>query len=289
MAVGSPAVGTTMSDGGEGRARYVCVTCGTQHAQTDGPPPACPICDDERQYVGWEGQQWTTLGRMLEKYRNEAREEEPGLHSILTQPPFAIGERAFLVRTGRGNLLWDCVTLLDDATVAEVKALGGIDAIAISHPHFYTTMIEWSHAFGGVPVHLHEADRRWVMRPDPVIDFWRGESKGLFGGLRLVNVGGHFAGSQALYWPGGAGGRGVLLSGDLPQVCRDRRWVSFMYSYPNLIPVAAPAVRRIVDVLEPLSYDRLYGAFAGLTVPEDAKAAVRRSAERYLRAIGAEA
>src|SRR5262249_57725920 len=107
-----------------------------------------------------------------------------------------------------------CVTLLDDETVAAVNALGGIDAVAVSHPHYYSSMVEWSHAFGKVPVHLHEADRRWVMRPDGVIDFWQGQSKELFGGLRLVNVGGHFDGFQVLHWPGRTGGKGVPLSGD---------------------------------------------------------------------------
>jgi hypothetical protein len=32
---------------------------------------------------------------------------------------------------------WDCIAPLDDATVTMVEGLGGIDGIAISHPHFY--------------------------------------------------------------------------------------------------------------------------------------------------------
>jgi hypothetical protein len=279
---------TAAARGGKGRARYLCVTCGIQFAETDGPPKNCPICDDERQYVGWDGQRWTTLDKMQGKFRNEVKEEEPGLHSFHTLPAqVGIGQRAFLVRTPRGNLLWDCVPHLDEATVSAVKAQGGLAAVAVSHPHYYTTMVEWSHAFGKVPVHLHEADREWVMRPDPVIQFWKGGTKELFGGLVLVNTGGHFEGFQVLHWPGGAGGKGVLLSGDQPQVCRDRRWVSFMYSYPNLIPLPAKAIRRIEKALKPLEYERLYGAFPGLNVTKDAKAAVERSAARYLKAIGA--
>ena len=171
--------------------------------------------------------------------------------------------------------------------VEAVRGLGGLAAIAISHPHYYSSMVEWSRAFGGVPIYLHAADRQWVMRPDPVIDFWKGGTKELFGGLTLVNTGGHFEGFQVLHWQGGAGGKGVLLSGDQPQVCRDRRWVSFMYSYPNLIPLPAKANRRIDKALKPLEYERLYGAFPGLTVAKDAKGAVGRSAARYLKAIGA--
>jgi hypothetical protein len=266
---------------------YLCVTCGTQFSTTERPPEHCPICEDERQYVGWDGQRWTTLEDMRGKYKNAFKEEEAGLHSIHTQPKIGIGQRAFVVRTAAGNLLWDCVPQLDDASIAAVKALGGLAAIAVSHPHYYTSMVEWSHAFGKAPVHLHKADEKWVMRPDAVIHFWEGGTTELLGGLTLVNTGGHFEGFQVLHWPGVAGGKGVLLSGDQPQVCQDRRWVSFMYSYPNLIPLPAAAIRRIRAALAPLAYERLYGAFPGLNVTTDAKGAVERSAARYLRAIGA--
>ena len=262
-----------------GRNHYLCVCCGIQLAESDGPPAHCPICEDERQYVGWEGQQWTTLDDMQGKYTNSIEEEEPGLHSIHTQPKIGIGQRALLVRTPQGNLLWDCVPLLDEATVAAVNALGGISAIAVSHPHYYTTMAAWSHAFGHVPVFIHRADEQWVLRPDPVVQFWEGGSKELFGGLRLVNTGGHFEGFQVLHWLAGAAGKGALLSGDQPQVCMDRRWVSFMYSYPNLIPLPAAAIRRIARALEPLHYDRVYGAFPGRNVPTDGRA--RPSSARW--------
>jgi len=267
--------------------RYICVTCGMQYGDSDQPPPRCPVCEDERQYVGWDGQRWTTLADMRGKFTNTVREEEPGLHSFHTEPKIGIGQRAFVVRTPQGNLLWDCVVQLDDATVAAVRALGGLNGVAVSHPHYYTTMVEWSHAFGGVPVHIHRADEGWVMRPDPVVRFWEGETLGLFDGLTLVHTGGHFAGFQVLHWRDGAAGKGVLLSGDQPQVCQDRRWVSFMYSYPNYIPLPPAAIRKVLAALRPFAFDRLYGAFPGLTVLADARSAVERSAARYLRAFGA--
>jgi hypothetical protein len=269
------------------RRNYLCVTCGIQFRETDGPPACCPVCEDERQYVGWDGQRWTTLEEMRGKYSNDIREEEPGLHSLHTRPTMGIGQRAFLVQTPAGNLLWDCVPLLDDATVAAVRASGGIAAVAVSHPHYYTSMVAWSHAFGNAPVYIHRADEQWVMRPDPVVHFWEGDKKELVGGLALVNTGGHFDGFQVLHWPAGAAGKGALLPGDQPQVCMDRRRVSFMYSYPNYIPLPAAAIQRIVAALEPLAFDRLYGAFPGRTVPADAKGVVERSVARYLRAIGA--
>ncbi len=124
------------------------------------------------------------------------------------------------------------------------------------------------------------------MRPDPAIVFWGGETKGIGEGLTLVRCGGHFDGGTVLHWAGGAGGQGALLSGDILQVVPDRKHVSFMYSYPNYIPLPAPAIERIVRAVEPLAYDRVYGAFWDLVIEKDGKAAVQRSAARYLRAIG---
>ena len=257
-----------------------------QYAATDRPPDGCPICQDERQYVGHGGQKWTTLAELRTTHKNTFADEEPGLHSIHPEPKAGIGQRAFVVRTTEGNILFDCVPTLDDATVKRVKEWGGLAAVAVSHPHYYTTMVEWSHAFGKVPVHIHKADAQWVMRPDDCVQFWDGETKPVFGGLTLIRTGGHFDGFQVLHWPGGAGGKGVLLSGDQPYVCQDRRWVSFMYSYPNLIPLGSAAIRRVVASLKPFAFDRLYGAFPDQVVRAEAKGAVERSADRYLRMIG---
>ena len=265
---------------------FICVACGTQFAATETEPAGCPICRDERQYVGPGGQQWTTLAGYAKTHENAFTEEEPGLHAIHPRPKAGIGQRAFLVRTSEGNVLWDCVPPLDAATIAAVGQLGGLAAVAVSHPHYYSTMVEWSHAFGRVPVYVHELDAGWVMRPDPAVTFWEGDAKPLPGGLTLVRTGGHFDGFQVLHWPAGAAGRGVLLAGDQPYVCPDRRWVSFMYSYPNLIPLGPAAVRRVAAGLEPFAFDRLYGAFPGQVVAADAKGAVRRSADRYLTHVG---
>lgn len=264
---------------------YICTTCGIQYAESDTPPSACIICRDDRQYIGFAGQQWTTLDELRRSHHNRCVEEEPGLYSFATEPKFGIGQRAFIVNTGGGSVLWDCVSLVDDRATEAIGDAGGLRAIAISHPHFYSSCVEWSHTFGDVPVWLHDADREWVTRPDPVIQFWEGETKDLGGGLTLIRCGGHFPGGSALHWAGGCGGRGTLLSGDIIQVVADRRWVSFMYSYPNLIPLNARAVEHIVNAVEPFEFDRVYGGFAPLTVVEDGKGAVRRSAERYLAAI----
>jgi hypothetical protein len=265
--------------------KWICKTCGTQFLPSEQPPEACPICLDERQYVGYNGQQWTTLTQMQKDgFRNEFREHEPGLIGIGTTPSFAIGERALLVQSAQGNILWDCMSLIDDETVAGIERLGGLTAIAISHPHYYSTMVEWADRFD-IPIYLHEADREWVMRPSERITFWSGETYPLSDGMTLLRLGGHFPGGTVLHWKQGAGGKGALLSGDIIQVVADRRWVSFMYSYPNLIPLPAAEIQRIRDTIEPYQFERLYGAWFERVVTHDAHEAVLRSAERYMRAL----
>jgi hypothetical protein len=265
---------------------FICMTCGTQYAESDQPPAACAICQDERQYVKATGQQWTNLERLRRTNRNPIKFKEPGLIGVGIEPHFAIGQRALFVRTPKANVLWDCLPLLDEAVVEAIQALGGVSAIAISHPHYYSSMVEWSRAFGGVPIYLHAADRQWVMRPDQAVVFWDGETRTLAEGLTLVRCGGHFDGGTVLHWAGGAGGRGALLTGDIIQVVPDRKHVSFMWSYPNYLPLHASAVERIVNAVGPFEYDRVYGAFWDMVIEADGKAVVRRSAERYLRAIG---
>lgn len=202
---------------------------------------------------------------------------------IRTAPDFAIGQRAFLLLSQHGNVLWDCLTLLDEATKTLIRSLGGVEAIAISHPHYYTAMKRWSEAFGA-PVYLHADDRRWVMHPGERLVFWDGDTQELQPGLTLIRCGGHFAGGTVLHWavPGEVG---RLFSGDVLQVLPDRRHVSFMRSYPNLIPLSAKVVERIAGRLQPYDFDRIHGAFPQRDILEGGKDALQRSAERYIRAI----
>ena len=55
---------------------WICVTCGVQYPDTDRLPGGCPICEDERQYVGWHGQQWTTMAEIARGHRVVSRNEE---------------------------------------------------------------------------------------------------------------------------------------------------------------------------------------------------------------------
>jgi len=265
---------------------YICTTCGHQFAESEEPPSRCAICEDDRQYVNPQGQSWTTVDQLAREHHNVLKSLETGLTGIDTEPSFAIGQRALLVQTSKGNVLWDCVSLIDEATIQAVEDLGGLSGLAMSHPHLFGSMVEWSRAFGNAPIYLHADHRHWVQRPDPVIEFWEGETLHLKEGLTLRRCGGHFEGSTVLLWPDGANGHGVLLTGDTLYVAPDRQHVSFMYSYPNFIPLPAPTVDRIVDSVMPLKFDRMYGHFFGLEIEAEAKRVVQTSAERYKRAIG---
>lgn len=263
---------------------FICTTCGTQYPPADTPPSRCAICDEERQYVLPTGQTWTTQEQLPLTHVNGWHEYEPGVMGLVTQPRFGIGQRAMLLRTAQGNVLWDCVSMLDAATITLIRALGGIQAMAISHPHFYTTMVEWGHMFG-VPVHLHARDREWIMRPDPILKLWEGDTLELLPDVTLIHGGGHFEGSSMLHWSQGAGGRGLVCSGDTVYVAPDRKSVSFMRSYPNFIPLSADKVKRITAALAPFAFDAIYGVFAENVIMGGAKAAVETSAARYLAAI----
>lgn len=256
------------------------MTCGAQYAPSSGPPARCPICLDERQFVGHDGQQWTTLATLRQTHRARVEQLEPGLLGIGIEPAFAIGQRALLL----GGVLWDCVALVDDEIERAVLAAGGIDTIAISHPHFYTGMVEWADRFDA-RILLHEADRSFVMRPSPRIELWQGERHRLSAECELIRIGGHFPGATILHWAAGADGRGTVLAGDAIQVVADRDWVSFMWSYPNLIPLAPDEVVRIGAVVATLDFDRLYGSFWERFITSDARAKVLRSADRYIDAV----
>ncbi|OLT00335.1 hydrolase [Pseudonocardia sp. CNS-004] len=257
---------------------YICNTCAVEHAEK---VDVCAICSDERQWVPADGQQWTTLDELAAAGHGvRLRELEPDLYGITIEPKLGIGQQAHLVRTPAGNVIWDMVGYLDEDAVRRVRELGEVAAIVASHPHMYGVQVEWSRALGDAPVLVSEADQKWVARPDPAIRTWSGTLE-VVPGVTLLQLGGHFPGSAVALWGAGAGGKGVLLGGDTIQANPDRTTMTFMRSYPNRIPLSAAVVERITRAVEVLEFDRLYDNF-GKTVDTDARAATRRSADRYI-------
>jgi hypothetical protein len=261
---------------------WLCATCGLEHPDTPKRPPGdCAICADDRQYLPIGGQRWTTLAELRKDRHATVTDMEPDLYGIVIDPKVGIGHRALLVRTPAGNLLWDAPGYFDEALIGDIERIGGLVAIASSHPHLTGLSITLSHHFGKVPVWYGADDERWVRRPDDVIRFWRDQEE-VLPGLTLVQCGGHFAGSAVLHWAAGAGGRGAILTGDTIRVNQDRTTVSFMRSYPNLMPLSPRSVRKVAAAVEPLAFDRIYGGFDGELIRSGGAEAVQFSAQRYI-------
>ena len=263
---------------------WTCEQCGAQFPDTREPPRACRICEDERQYVNWKGQRWLTREELAGSHKLVWR-DDLGVIGLGVEPSFAIAQRALLLREPDGCVMWDCVPMATPEAVDYVRSLGGLKAIAVSHPHYYGAVADWSAAFGGAPVYLHGDDAQWVTRSHPSIVAWRGESQRISDDVTLLRAGGHFAGGTVLHSHSAAEGKGALFTGDVIMVAMDRRSVSFMYSFPNYIPLNAAAVRHVADVVAPLKFDRIYGAWWGRNIADDAKTLFDKSVERYLAAI----
>ncbi|MDQ6657041.1 MAG: hydrolase [Actinomycetota bacterium] len=256
----------------------ICATCAVEY---DEPTPGvCPICADDRQWVPAAGQQWTTLQELAAAgQRLKWQDNEPGLIGITSDPGVGIAQTTQLVSTPGGSLLWDPAGYVDDETAAGVLQLGPVLAIAASHPHMFGVQVEWSKRLGGAPILVCEADRQWLGRNDPAVEFWS-DRKEITDGLTLLQTGGHFVGSSVAMWSAGAGGKGVLLAGDTIAPNPDRRSVAFMRSFPNRLPLSAAVVQRMAGKLEQLDFDRIYGNFNN-TIDVDGKAALRTSADRH--------
>lgn len=257
----------------------ICATCGVEHRHP--LPDVCAICDDERQYLPPDGvQKWTTLPDLQESRSIKIWEIEPNLHGMLVEPHTGIGQRSLLVQTPNGNLLWDPPVYINNDAIAAVEKLGGIAWIAASHPHMFGVQLEWSAAFDNAPVYVSERDRQWIARDGEALQAWDDELE-LAPNLKLIRVGGHFAGMAVVHW-NGADDAGVLLSADAIVPAADHGWATFMRSYPNQIPLSPLGVQRIADRVRDLIFDRLYGNFLERVCKSDAHAMVQRSAARHI-------
>ncbi|HEY4290466.1 MAG TPA: MBL fold metallo-hydrolase [Puia sp.] len=258
---------------------YICTTCGVQYPPSSVPPLSCKICEDDRQYVNPNGQTWTTLAKLNDHYKNTIEQVASNIYSIRTQPDFGIGQRAHLIVTPGGNILWDCISNIDKDTFEEINKSGGIKAIALSHPHYFSTMVEWSKSFNNAPIYVNSLDAEWLARKDAAVNLWEGHEFTLWDDIQLICCGGHFPGGSVLHNPQNGG---QLLVGDVIQVCPDLKSVSFMYSYPNMIPLSKKEIRGIQSAISGKTYETIYGAF-GRYITKNAMAVMDFSVDRYLR------
>lgn len=257
----------------------ICRTCAVEY---DEPlPQVCPICADDRQWVPADGQQWISLEEIRSgSGRLTVHELEPDLLGVRSDPTAGIGQQMIVVSTPAGSLLWDPVGWIDDDVVNRIAALGPVLAISASHPHMFGVQVEWSRTLDDAPVLVTEADREWLGRISSAVQFWSGRRR-LADGLELVQAGGHFPGSAVAHWAAGAGGTGVLLTGDTVFPNPDRRSIGFLRSYPNRLPLSAAVVDRVATTLGELRFDRIYGNFDN-RIDHDAQRVLRESADRHI-------
>ncbi|KAF2132699.1 hypothetical protein P153DRAFT_333205 [Dothidotthia symphoricarpi CBS 119687] len=292
----------------------ICTTCGTQYdVPLSSPPPSCRICDDPRQYVPAAGQSWTSLAASSPTQKNEFGTDplDPRIHYITTSavtpaslPPglsdstttrkqLGIGERAILLQTDGGNVLWDLIAFIDEATVQFIKEKGGLKAIVISHPHFYTTHLEWARIFA-CPVYTSLDDETWLNRADNegVRKLIQGVTE-IMPGVTAIQAGGHFDGSLFLHWEKKLFIADTMMSVPSGFYHQDRlpgtTSFSFMWSYPNMIPLPPAKIHGIWKALKPFAFETTYGGFPGQNVTRpDLKEQVLESMKIFLRVGGHE-
>ncbi|WP_051257213.1 hypothetical protein [Brevundimonas aveniformis] len=275
-----------MAANGSPLKAWTCEACGVQQTPSVTFPPRCPICEDERQYVGWSGQRWQTREMLTNSHRTQV-EETHGVTTLVLEPAFAINQRAFLIPTDEGQIVWECLAAVTSDAVAAIRARGPVKAIAISHPHFYGAMADWGEALDGAPVYVHAADEAWLQRRPAHLRLWEGDQLNLAPNVDLVRLGSHFDGSAGLWWKTGPRRGGALFPGDAVQVSSDRRFASFMYSYPNHLPLGPKALMELRRRVEAMSFEDVFGFNTGRDMIGDAQAKLAASFDRYLRAVAA--
>ncbi len=281
----------------------ICNACGHQFPSADRTSvTTCHICDDPRQFVPASGQTFTTMKELRKSHRNEFTpyHGDPRITFISTTPSFAIGQSATLIKTPKGNILWDCITLLDDETVQRIKDAGGLLCIAISHPHFYSAHVQWARAFG-CPVHLASEDVEWATLSSSHHQLVSQIETNLYDtGAKLVKLGGHFPGSLTLLFdgnlfhadtlmtsPAALGKYNVDATGAPRQPPPGLSSFSFLWSIPNRIPLSADEMARMWDVLHHYDFHATHSSFPNTSIQSPSvKASVLESMKIQSKFMG---
>lgn len=256
----------------------VCITCGTYYPPSQ-TPELCTICMDERQYIPVMGQQWTTPDKMRSHHSVKINKLRRGLYELEVNPAFAIGQRALLILSEKGNVLWDCIPLLDEQAIAFIKSKGGLKAIAISHPHYYSNMNEWAETFH-CPIYIHQNDVMHIVDKREQISLWKGTELALWDGMKVKLMGGHFDGSSILHVPG-LSEKGTILCGDTVYISPSMQHMAVMYSYPNRIPLPIHEANSVLKKFLEIPFDSIYGFYSYQNILENAGEILRKSLSKY--------
>lgn len=256
----------------------ICATCGTKYP-VDYTNDQCLICTDDRQYVPLNGQQWTNSFELKTKHSVKIKQIKTNFYELIMEPAFGIGQRALFVVSASGNILWDCISMFDDNVIQFINEKGGLKAIAISHPHYYSNMGEWAERFE-CPVYLPESEKGFIVNPSERIKFWDKNRVDFWDGIQLIKIGGHFPGSSILYILE-MSAKGIILCGDTFYLSLSLKHFSVMYSYPNKIPLPVSEVMEIKKKMEVIDFDEIYGFWPYQNVTKNAKEILMESLERY--------
>lgn len=258
----------------------ICTGCGTQYPANHTTAELCPICADDRQFIPETGQVWTNLDELTDKHGVIVKKVTDNLYELKMAPAFAIGQRALLVLSPQGNILWDCIPILNEPTISMIRAMGGLKAIAFSHPHYYSTMNVWADTFE-CPIYIHKSDAQWIFNKGNHVRLWEGIEQELWDGIRIINIGGHFPGSSILHVPF-LSPEGAILCGDTFAISPSKKHLAVMYSYPNRIPLPTREVKRIKDQMQNLRFDSMHGFYDYQNIYSDAKQLLDGSLARYV-------
>ncbi|KMQ60644.1 hypothetical protein ACM40_12825 [Chryseobacterium sp. BLS98] len=256
----------------------MCTECGTQYPDSY-PGNVCIICEDERQSVPQSGQSWTTHDKLLEKHSVKIKKINDNLYEFTVNPRFSIGQRALFIISENGNIMWDCIPLLDEGVIEFIKSKGGLRKIALSHPHYYSIMRMWAETFD-CSVLIHEKDKEWVVNGGNSVEYWSGDQTELWNGLKIHNIGGHFDGSSVIEIPW-MNEKGTLLIGDTMYLSPSLKHFAVMRSYPNRIPLPLSEIKKIEKRFENINFDAIYGFYSYQNVEKEAKEILRSSFSRY--------
>jgi glyoxylase-like metal-dependent hydrolase (beta-lactamase superfamily II) len=304
----------------------ICKTCGTQYSIKDwnelNPKNTCKPCLDPRQYVPEQGQQWSKASEWLisssstneKQFRFELIEEknDARLIRIITKNTnVGIGETPFIILTKYGIVIWDCCALYNSNLFESIKKISkdyqlSIVGIAISHPHFYTSSLTWAKALQ-TKIFISHLDKQWFQRINEglakdLVVFFDSETYNLLPGITIIRCGGHFDGSCVLHWDRQKAGTpatiiqaaskdklpftGAVFCSDTFGPGMDRKTITFMWSYPNMIPLPPKDVLQIWHSMQPFQFDEIIGAWPGKYVDKDARANLLRSAKLFVKMEG---
>ncbi|PWN48353.1 hypothetical protein IE53DRAFT_389448 [Violaceomyces palustris] len=131
---------------------------------------------------------------------------------------------------------------------------------------------------------------------------WEGDVLEVVPGVKVLRCGGHFPGSSILVWDrdltpghdttsqragdGNARRGGVALCSDTFMPCPDGKTFSFMWSYPNMIPLKPKDVEKIWQSVRPYPFQDVIGGWPGKAILGSSHEKLRISACNFVEMEG---